>query len=61
MGSNELVVDPGAILTLGRMMPNGRVTVFEGARHELLMERPEVRDAFLASAVALFETARATA
>jgi lysophospholipase len=43
------------------MMPNGRVTVFEGARHELLMERPEVRDAFLASAVALFETARATA
>jgi lysophospholipase len=61
VGSNELVVDPGAILTLGRMMPNGRVTVFEGARHELLMERPEVRDAFLASAVALFETARATA
>jgi lysophospholipase len=59
LGSNELVVDPDAILTLGRMMPNGRVAVFDGARHELLMERPEVRDAFLAAAIELFETARA--
>jgi alpha-beta hydrolase superfamily lysophospholipase len=41
-------------------MPNGRVTVYDGARHELLMERAEVRGAFLAASVELFRMARET-
>ena len=61
VGSDELVVDPSAIRTIGQRMPNGRVTIFDRARHELLMERAEVRDAFLGASVALFEAARATA
>jgi lysophospholipase len=61
LGSDEQVVDPDAVATLARRMPNGRFTVFDGARHELLMERPEVRGAFLDAALRLFETAPADA
>jgi hypothetical protein len=32
--------------------------MYEGAEHEVLMERPALRDAFLRSAVALFEAHR---
>jgi lysophospholipase len=60
VGSRELVVDREAILSLGGRMPNGRVTVYDGARHELLMERAEVRGAFLAASVELFRMARET-
>jgi lysophospholipase len=57
LGSDELVVDADAVATLARRWPGGRFTVFDGARHELLMERAEVREAFLDAACRLFESA----
>lgn len=57
LGSDEMVVDADAVATLARRWPGGRFTVFDGARHELLMERAEVRDAFLDAACRLFDSA----
>ena len=47
IGSLEAIVDPVAIRRLATRWPSCRIREFEGARHELLMERAEVRGAFL--------------
>ncbi|MGI1663483.1 alpha/beta fold hydrolase [Palleronia sp. KMU-117] len=57
LGSGDMVVDGGAVAALARRWPGSRFTVFDGARHELLMERAEVRGPFLEAAVELFESA----
>jgi lysophospholipase len=57
IGSDEMVVDTGAIAALARRWTGSRFTRFDGARHELLMERAEVRDRFLDATVGLFRAA----
>lgn len=54
LGSLEKVVDAGAIRTRMQNWPNGRLKLVVGAEHELLMERPPLRDGFLDEAIALF-------
>ncbi len=61
VGSDEMVVDPAAISALARRWTGSRFTRFDGARHELLMERSEVRDRFLDATVELFQSARQAA
>jgi hypothetical protein len=34
--------------------PKGRLMMVRGAEHEVLMERPTLRDGFLAEAIALY-------
>jgi lysophospholipase len=37
-----------------RSWPKGRLMLVPGAEHEVLMERPALREGFLAEAVALY-------
>ncbi len=54
LGSLERIVDPIPIRNRMARWPNSRLSHVEGAEHELLMERPILRDRFLAEAVAQF-------
>ena len=55
VGSREKVVDPGAITARMESWPNGRIEVFAGGEHELMMEAPEIRDRYIAAVVQHFE------
>jgi lysophospholipase len=54
VGADESIVDPTAIRSVMRRWPGGRLEIVEGARHELMMERPSVRERFFDAAVAHF-------
>ncbi len=55
LGSNERIVEPAPIKRLMRCWEGGRFASVDGAEHELLMERPEVRDRVFGETLALFE------
>lgn len=55
LGSNERIVDPAPIRARMARWPKGRLQVFAGAEHEILMDRD--RGVFLDQALALFEAA----
>jgi len=59
IAADETVVDNGAARRLASSWPGIRVETYAGARHELLMERPEVRERFLAALDAHFRGAPA--
>ncbi|MGB0496830.1 MAG: alpha/beta fold hydrolase [Rubricella sp.] len=48
VGTDERVVSQGAIMTQGERMAEATVIRMEGGRHELLQERPAIRDAIRA-------------
>ncbi|WP_128253538.1 alpha/beta fold hydrolase [Falsirhodobacter deserti] len=54
VGSHERVIDPAPIRQRMARWPGAALTVFDGAEHEILMEKAEIREAFLDAAVALF-------
>jgi lysophospholipase len=54
VGSDESIVDQAAIRTLADRWPECVFRRFDGAQHELLMERPEVRDVFISDMADLF-------
>lgn len=54
IGSEEDTVDPGAARRLGASWANGRVETVEGALHEAMMERPEIRADFTERALRHF-------
>ena len=58
LGSEEGIVSASVIRERMGRWPGGRLALHEGARHELMMERPAIREAFLGAVVDLF--ARAT-
>lgn len=59
LGSEESIVDPVAIHDRVSRWPGADLAQYPGARHELLMERPQTRDAFIARALALFDASGA--
>ena len=54
LGSQERVVDVRPIHERMGRWPGGRLDLYAGSEHEVLMERPATREAFLGRAVALF-------
>jgi lysophospholipase len=44
LGTDEAIVEPDAIRDLIAKAPNGRLIEYDGGQHEILMERPEIRD-----------------
>lgn len=58
LGTQERIVDTRPIHARMARWPGGRLDMYPGAEHEVLMERPATRDAFLDSAIALFEAHR---
>lgn len=56
----ETIVDNAASLRLAGSWPGVRIAHYPGARHELLMERTQIRDRFLDAATGLFSDAAAS-
>lgn len=56
LGTDERIVNPAAIRDRMARWPSGQLDIYEGARHELMMERPEHRTRFLDAADALFRS-----
>jgi lysophospholipase len=54
MGSDEAIVDPDTIRARMARWPAGRLSVYPGARHEIVMEAPALRARFLDEALGLF-------
>lgn len=57
LGGDETIVSPEAIRARVARWPGARLAEYPAARHELLMERAEVRTDFLRAALALFDSA----
>ena len=58
LGSNERIVDTGPIHARMALWPGGKLDLYAGAEHEVLMERPAHRARFFDSACALFAAHR---
>ncbi len=56
LGLQERIVDTVPIHARMRNWTNGRLTLVPASEHEVLMERPSIRNAFIADTVALFNT-----
>jgi len=54
LGTNERIVSATAIRRQMARWPGGRLEMVEAAEHEIMMERAQVRDGFLAAALDLF-------
>ncbi|MEI6098080.1 MAG: alpha/beta hydrolase [Alphaproteobacteria bacterium] len=54
LGSLEKIVDTRPILAMMARWHGARLDLYDGAEHEVLMEKPAHRDAFVHSAVTLF-------
>ncbi len=48
LAGDDIVVSRSAIGRMANLVPGAELKTYAGARHELLMERDEIRDAFLA-------------
>lgn len=55
LGSNERIVSAERIEARMAAWPQGKLVHYDGAEHELMVERPEVRDGWLSEAIALFD------
>ncbi len=58
LGLLERVVDTGPVHARMARWPNGRLDLYPGAEHEVMMERPATRETFLRRAAELFDTNR---
>lgn len=54
LGTEEAIVDPTRIYQRMEKWPGGELVVLENGRHEVLMEKPEIRDRVLDGAERLF-------
>lgn len=59
LGDDESVVSPSAVRRRIASWPDARLVTFPGARHEILIERADLRDAFLREAVSFLGAASA--
>ncbi len=58
LGGLERIVEVSPIRSRVARWPGAKLDLYDGAEHELLMERPALRDVFVQSAVALFQAHR---
>jgi len=54
LGTGDKIISQKAIRDRMAQWHNAKLTEYDSALHELLMERPVVRDDFLAQCIALF-------
>ncbi len=55
LGLQERIVDTGPIHTRMSVWPKGKLSLYPGAEHEVMMERPDTRTRFFDEACALFD------
>ncbi|MGB5558976.1 MAG: alpha/beta hydrolase [Paracoccaceae bacterium] len=58
LGTDETVVDTRPVHSVMKGWRNGRLEMIEGARHEIMMEKPGIRAGFFDAADRLFEANR---
>ena len=58
LGLQERIVDTGPIHARMARWPDGRLDLYSGSEHEVMMERPQTRDTFLSRAAELFDAHR---
>jgi lysophospholipase len=56
LGTRERVVDADRVIDRMGRWPGGRLSLFEGAEHEIVMEAPALRERFFDEAAALFSS-----
>lgn len=56
LGSNERIVDPRPIRKRMANWPGGRLEMIEGAEHEVMMERPPIRNRVFDQSTELFKS-----
>ena len=54
LGTNDRIVSPGAIRHRMARWPGGRLEIVADAEHEIVLERPEVRESFFTASIELF-------
>lgn len=54
LGRRERIIDTRPVHTRMARWPHGRLDLYDGAEHEVLMEKPAIRDAFTQRALTLF-------
>lgn len=54
LGERENIVDPAAIHRIHRRWPQSELKILEDARHEMMMERPDIQEAFFAHSLDFF-------
>ncbi|MFZ5708285.1 MAG: alpha/beta fold hydrolase [Pseudomonadota bacterium] len=54
LGTRERVVDPERVIDRMNRWPGGRLSMFEGAEHEIVMETAAIRERFFDEAAELF-------
>lgn len=55
LGTSERVVDPAPVHLRMAAWPGGRLDLYPGAEHEVIMERPDIRQRFFDAAAALYD------
>ncbi|MEM8632418.1 MAG: alpha/beta hydrolase [Pseudomonadota bacterium] len=58
VGTRERIVDPVAIRAVTDRWPSAAFMLLDGSEHEILMEKPAIRHAFLEATLTLYEDAR---
>ncbi len=58
LGTDETIVSPERIKDRMASWPNGELAIYDGAKHEIMIELPETRDDFFAKSIALFDANR---
>jgi len=58
LGTKEVIVDPARIHNRMNAWTNGTLRVIEGGLHEMLMDRPAMRDPIMAETAAFFDRHR---
>ena len=56
LGTDEQIVEPGAIHDRMARWPGGQLELIQNARHEVLMETPDIRDPGIDQICTLFDT-----
>lgn len=57
LGTDETIVQPRAIQVMNATWSTAQLRIVEGARHELMMETPLIRERFLSETLAFFDAA----
>lgn len=55
LAEDELIVENEAIIRAAELIPNAKLTKFKNAKHEILMEKDNIRDKFLEETLKLFD------
>jgi lysophospholipase len=58
LGSDEQIVDTARVRARMARWPRGELVILEGGRHEVIQEKPALREALFDRSVALFDAAR---